>query len=254
MVRLLLTPLVLLLALAGVARSQGMPPVDVALVLAVDASGSIDDEEFALQRQGIATAITHPRVLTVIQSGHVGAIAIAYVEWGGPGTATTVVGWHMVGGEAQAQLFARAVIVAPRSAQSFNAMGDAIDHSAALIAACPCQPIRKVIDISGDNPDNRSRRPVAVARNAAMAAGITVNALAVVGETYPPDQKPWLVTDYETHVIGGAGAFVMAARGRDDFTRALLDKLVIEMSGTTRPAGHPDHNDASFETPLRGSS
>lgn len=233
MVRLLLTPL--LMVLASGAWAQANPPVDVALVLAVDASGSIDADEFALQRQGIAAAITHPRVLSVIQSGHIGTIAIAYVEWGGPGTATTVVGWHLVGGEAQAAQFAGTVVAAPRSDQSYNAIGDAIDHAAALIAACPCQPIRKVIDISGDNPDNRSKRPAPLARNAAIAAGITVNALAVVAETYPPDQKPWLVANYEAQVIGGAGAFVMAARGREDFTRALLDKLVIEMSGTTPP-------------------
>jgi len=230
MVRLLFTPLIAMMAVAGPASAQSAPGVDVALVLAVDASGSIDDAEFALQRQGIASAVTHARVLSVIQSGHQGRIAIAYVEWGGPGTARTVVDWHLIGDAAQAAGFAGKVLDAPRSYQTYNAIGDAIDHAAALIAACPCQPIRKVIDISGDNPDNRSRRPAPVARNAAIEAGITVNALAVVDETFPADQKPWLVTNYETHVIGGAGAFVMPARGRDDFTRALLDKLIIEMT------------------------
>ncbi|PWR22077.1 DUF1194 domain-containing protein [Zavarzinia compransoris] len=228
MPRIVLVLLGILLALP--ARAEG-PAVDVALVLAVDASGSIDDAEFALQRQGIAGAVTHRRVVEVITRGAIGRVAFAYVEWGGPGSAATMVDWIVVEDAAGAEAFAAAVLAAPRSYQSYNAIGDAITHATALLAACPCSPLRRVIDISGDNPDSRSLLPAPRARDAAMAAGITVNALAILNTPAPPGGRHWLVENYEGRVIGGPGAFVMPAEGRDDFTRALLDKLIIEMTG-----------------------
>src|SRR5690606_8455088 len=109
----------------------------------------------------------------------------------------------------------------------------AITHGAALIASCPCTPIRGVIDISGDNRDNRSLTPAVVARQAAAAQGITVNALAVLdGSRGAPSEsgKPWLVDAYEREVIAGPGAFVIAARDRGDFARALLQKMVREIA------------------------
>src|SRR3546814_15362355 len=94
--------------------------------------------------------------------------------------AQVMVGWMIVEDGASADAFAAAVLAAPRSQQSYNAIGDAIDHAAALLDRCPCQPTRRVIDVSGDNPDNRSVRPAPIARDAAVAAGITVNALAIL--------------------------------------------------------------------------
>lgn len=102
-----------------------------------------------------------------------------------PARAETVVGWHVVGDRAAADALAAAIVAASRSRQSYNAIGDAIDHAAGLFAACGCEATRRVIDISGDNADMRSVRPAAAARDAAVAAGITVNALAILGTTGP---------------------------------------------------------------------
>lgn len=223
--RALFTLLLVLFAVPAFAQTE----VDTALVLAVDSSGSIDADEFSLQKEGIAQAIANPRVLDAVRSGPNRRIAIAYVEWGGPGTAQTVVSWHIVSGKESADEFAAKVGAAQRSYQSYNAIGDAIDHGVELLKACPCRPTRRVIDISGDNADMRSLRPAPVARDAAVAQRITINALAVLssgGSGGHPD----LVGYYETNVIGGRGAFVIAAKGREDFVRAMREKMILEVA------------------------
>ncbi len=206
-------------------------PVDTALVLAVDASGSISDGEFRLQKEGIAEAVTHPRVLQAVTQGPIRRVALAYVEWGGPGTAALVVDWMIVEDLAGAEAFANAVLQAPRSLQSYNAIGDALVLATAALAACPCDPLQRIIDVSGDNPDNRSLVPAPRARDLAVAAGITINALAILQDSaLGPGGRPWLVERYAAEVIGGPGAFVQPAASRADFTEALLDKLVLELS------------------------
>lgn len=218
-------------ALSGAVASPGAPAgaaraeaVDLLLVLAVDASGSIDADEFRLQREGCAEALVHPAVLAAVASQPSGAIGVAVVEWGSPGGAATVVDWHRVDGAASAQRLARAVLDAPRSPQSWNAIGDAVDHAAGLIAAAPWRAARRVIDVSGDGPDMRGLRPVEAARHDAAARGITVNALAIEGA------RPGLGATYEASVIAGEGAFVMTAHSRADFARALRAKLVREIA------------------------
>jgi hypothetical protein len=202
--------------------------VDLLLVLAVDASGSIDEAEFRLQREGYAEALSSPRFLAAVRSGPVGAVAVAMVEWGAPGAAATVVPWMRVGDLASAEALAVAVLAAPRSAQSWNAIGDAIDHSAALIRAAPFRTDRAVIDLSGDGPDMRSLNPVGAARASAAAAGITVNALAIRGA----EARVNLEQYYEREVIAGPSAFVATAKDRRELTPALLAKLVREIAWT----------------------
>jgi hypothetical protein len=236
----------LALVLAGLLWSAGapvqawaqtggdMPRVDVALVLTVDASCSIDTPEFQLQKEGIAGAVADPEVLSTIQSGRNGRIAIAYVEWGAPGGAQMMVDWMLVSDAASAAAFGNAVLVAPRSIQSYNAIGDAIDLAVKLFDACPCRPTRRIIDVSGDNPDNRSRHPAPLARDAAVASGITINALAIIQDgRLGQGGRPWLVEAYERTVIGGFAAFAIAANTRADFARALREKMVLEISGIT---------------------
>ncbi len=227
------------LVIAGIfspASARSEEPVDTALVLAVDASGSIDPAEFALQREGIAAAVTSPDLLDLIGFGQHGTIAIAYLEWGGPGTAQVVVPWAMISDEETAESFATRVLQAERSLQSYNAIGDAIVAGQALLEACPCQATRQVIDVSGDNPDNRSLVPAPLARDRAVAAGIVINALAILQDGYAgASGKPWLVESYQAEVIGGPGAFVMTANNRRDFERALLDKMLLEIAGQPKP-------------------
>jgi hypothetical protein len=231
--RLLLLIFAGFVAWATPARAQ---PVDLLLVLAVDASGSIDPGEFQLQRQGYAEALADARVLGAVRAGRQRAIGVAMVEWGSPGGAVTVVGWHRLADEASAARLAEAVIAAPRSSQTYNAIGDGIAHAAALIAAAPWPAAETVIDVSGDGPDMRGRIPAPLARDAAVAAGITINALAVFSPEgavalgrEPLDQA------YERDVIGGPGAFVMVARDRSEFAQAILAKLVREIAGMPGP-------------------
>lgn len=221
--------LVLPPALAAGRAAAQEAAVDLLLVLAIDASGSIDADEFRLQREGCAEALTHPAVLSAIGAGPRSAIGVALVEWGAPGGAATVVDWQRVGDRASAEALARAVTEAPRSRQSWNAIGDAVDHAATLIARAPWIARERVIDLSGDAPDMRSLNPVGIARQAAAAQGITVNALAIEGG------RPGLTRTYEETVIAGDGAFVMTAETRADFARALRAKLIREIAA--RPGG-----------------
>jgi hypothetical protein len=219
-----------LLALApGTALAQ-TSAVDLALVLAVDASGSIDADEFRLQREGYAEALTHPSVLAAIQGKAHGAIAVTMVEWGAPAGAATVVGWHRVADAASAQALAAAVLMAERSPQTWNAIGDALAHCTALLLGAPFRVTERVIDLSGDGPDMRSRIGAAEARDAAVAAGIQINALAVATAGQVTRFGEPLAETYRREVIGGPGAFVVSAEDRRDIARALRAKLVREIA------------------------
>lgn len=220
----------------GLAAAQAAPTVDLLLVLAMDASGSIDADEFRLQREGLAEGVTHPAVLAAIASKPNGAIAVAMVEWGSPGGAATVVDWMAVRDVASAAALAEAIRAAPRSRQSYNAIGDAIAHSAALIAAAPFRSEDRVIDVAGDGPDMRSYMPATEARDAAVAQGITVNALAIEVSPVTRFGEP-LRLHYEREVIGGPGAFVIAAETRQDFARAMRAKLIREIAGVPHGVG-----------------
>jgi hypothetical protein len=211
--------------------------VDLLLVLAVDASGSIDQDEFELQREGIAEAIGHPAVLGAIRSKPGGAVGVAMVEWGSPGGAATVVDWLRVADQASAAAAAQAMRQAPRSPQSFNAIGDALVHAGALLAAAPWRapPGRapeRTIDVSGDGPDMRGLVRASVARDALVAQGVVINGLAIEVSSNWRDGR--LAAIYERDVIGGPGAFVMRAEDRRDFARAMRAKLIREIA--TSPA------------------
>ncbi len=228
--RIVLSLIVLLSCASARAQDAGLN-VDLALVLSADASGSIDEKEFALQREGIAGAISDPAVFAAIKGGRYGRIAVTLVEWGTPGAPVQVVRWHIIGSTERAEDFAMDVRRAPRSPQSYNAIGDGMALGIALIDGCACRPTRKVIDVSGDNPDMRSHVPSLAARDLAVKAGITVNALAILNDGRTgPNGRPWLVEVYEREVIGGPGAFVIPANTRADFDRALRQKLIQEIA------------------------
>lgn len=224
------------LAAGGPAAAQAAPAVDLLLVLAMDASGSIDPDEFRLQREGLADSVSHPQVVAAIASKPLGRIAVAMVEWGSPGGAATVVDWTEVRDAASAQALAAALRDAPRSRQSYNAIGDAIAHSAALIAAAPFRAEDKVIDVAGDGPDMRSYLPAPEARDAAVERGIVINGLAIEIAPVTRFGEP-LGLHYERHVIGGPGAFVISAQDRRDFARAMRAKLIREIAGRAHGLG-----------------
>lgn len=223
--------LALLLAATAPAAAEAGEPVDLELVLLGDASWSIDSGELALQRQGSGDAFTDPRVLDAIAQGAIGAIAVAYVEWAASFSTDIVVDWRVIRDRSSAEAFAAALRNAPRRAQGFNAIGPGIALATTMIANNDFDGTRAVIDVSGDGPDLGAPR-ADEARDKAVAAGITVNALAIEArsESAYTNGIP-LATNYAEHVIGGPGAFVAVARGMESFRDAILAKLVREISG-----------------------
>ncbi len=216
-----LAALCCIVLLAGAVRAQD---VDLELVLSVDSSGSIDGHEFALQRMGYARALTHADVLAAIARGPHRAIAVAFVEWSGPEISTEVVPWTRITDAASAHAVAGRIVAAPRTIfGGGTALGGAIDHGMALLARNPYRGVRRVIDISGDGPNNRGRWP-AEARDEAVAQGVTINGLAI------EDFDFGLVEHFRDEVIGGPGAFVLTANGFDDFARAVVKKLKRELN------------------------
>jgi len=214
---------------AARATAAQSAPVDLLLILAVDASGSIDPDEFTLQREGIAESVAHPAVLAAIRSQPRAAIGVAMIEWGSPGGAELVVDWHRIGDAASAAVAARAMRDAPRSPQSYNAIGDALMLAGEVFGAAPWPAAERTVDVSGDGPDIRSRVPAPQARDALVAAGVVINALAIEAGSNWRDGR--LAALYERDVIGGPGAFVVTAGDRRDFARALRAKLVREIAG-----------------------
>ncbi|WP_424813894.1 DUF1194 domain-containing protein [Roseococcus sp. YIM B11640] len=215
-------------ALAAPARAQ--EAVDLLLVLAMDASGSIDEDEFRLQREGYADALAHPQVLAAIRSKRRGAVAIAILEWGSPGASAAIVDWRRVADAASAQALGEALLKAERSPQSYNAIGDALDHAGRLLRAAPFAADQQVIDLSGDGPDLRSLRRAPDVRDELVARGVVINALAIAASGMVTRFGERLEETYRREVIGGPGAFVATAEDRRDIARALRAKLVREIA------------------------
>ncbi|MBN2631883.1 MAG: DUF1194 domain-containing protein [Rhodobacteraceae bacterium] len=203
--------------------------VDLELVLLADASGSIDEEEITFQRQGYATAITHPDVVYAIRSTMTGSIAVTYVEWAA--NQAVVVDWAVIDSEAAAQAFAARLLGPPRLATGRNAIGAALLEGKRLIETNQITSLRQVIDFSGDSVGNYSGPRIADARAEVLAAGITINGLPILRDGRAAD----LAAAYEAQIIGGPGAFVVAATSRATFAEAVRRKLVLEIASTPAP-------------------
>lgn len=198
--------------------------VDLQLVLAVDASGSVSNERFILQQRGYSSAFRNPRLLEAIRSGTIRSIAVTMTQWTGSEQQIQVVPWRQIGNEASMLAFADAIDDAPR--QLFGggtSISGAIDHAVMLFPKNGFISERRVIDISGDGANNRGRA-AAEARDDAVRAGIGINGLPILTLEPSLDQYYW------DHVIGGPGAFVIVAETYDTFAEAVLKKLVIEIS------------------------
>jgi hypothetical protein len=217
---------VLLLVMAGWAGAQLAPSthVDLQLVLAVDASGSVDETRFGLQKQGYAAAFRNRQVLNAIRSGQTQAISVTMVQWTGPALQIQVVPWTRVGDEESAAALADAIAAAPRRLFSGGtSISGAIDYAMTLWRTSPYQGSRRVIDVSGDGANNRGR-PTALARDDAIREGVAINGLPILA------LEPDLDHYYENNVIGGPGAFVVAAKSYDNFADAILKKLINEIA------------------------
>ena len=213
--------------------------VDLELVLAVDASRSIDAFEYRLQRMGYAKAMTHPAVVGAITSGPLRRIAISYVEWSGAFQQATLVGWTIVDGKASAAAFARKLTDAPRRFLGGTSISGAIGYSFRMFKENGIRGARQVIDISGDGANNRGV-PVVTARDMAVRAGITINGLAVLCRhcSGPPNDYD-LELAFRDLIIGGNGAFVISADNAGTFADAVRKKLILEIADTS-PTGNTD--------------
>jgi uncharacterized protein DUF1194 len=223
MFRLLALAVVIWMSLAASAET---PLVDLKLVLAVDASGSVDDAEFALQMQGIAQAFRDPAVLAAIKSGPAKRIAVNLVTWAQHEVPKVSVGWFVVGDEASAERFAEAVSVFPRQVNGATGMGEGIAASLRELDASGFTAPREVVDVSGDGAETPARDYVVMipqARDMAASRGVTVNGLVILGEA---GVEEW----YQRNVLVGAGSFLMVARDYGDFAEAIRRKLLREIT------------------------
>lgn len=223
-----------LLILALLATPLRAEDVELELVLLADASGSIDRAEIEFQRQGYASAITDPEVLNAIARSAYGRIAVTYVEWAAAGMEDVVVPWTVIEGPESAAAFAEALIPPPRRAFGRNAIGSALLFGKRLIEENDIEGWRKVIDFSGDSANNWNGPSIEEARTEVLAAGITINGLPILcldcsGRPSNAD----LERIYEERIIGGLGAFVVTADGRESFADAVKRKLILEISGLT---------------------
>ncbi len=217
-------------------RHRSLPTryVDLELVLAVDVSLSMDNAEQRLQRDGYVAAFRDPQIHKAIQSGPNGRIAVTYLEWAGGGIQSVVLGWQVLATPADANAFADALATKPISRNLMTSISAAIDVSADLFDRNDVKGLRRVIDVSGDGPNN-SGGLVEDARDRAGKAGITINGLAIVvapgrGE-YSYFDLPDLDRYYKDCVITGPGAFMLSIKKREEFATAIRQKMLLEIAG-----------------------
>ncbi len=225
-----------LIAAPAGAGAQGLP-VDLELVLAVDVSGSVDEIEMRLQREGYIAALRHPDVIEAIQRGMVGRIAVTYFEWAGDDYQRTMLDWTVIEDASGAEAFADALAEAPMATAHWTSLSAAIDYAVPLFQDNGIEGARRVIDLSSDGYNNRGR-PVEAARDQAIATGITINGLPMVNNRPNPWGGPAAELDryFEEKVIGGPGAFLMVTTDYTAFASAILSKLLLEIAGETPPS------------------
>ena len=209
----------LLLASPGWSETR---KVDLALVLAIDVSGSVNEERWRLQRQGYETAFKSPEVIQAITSGQHKAIAVTMVEWAGQRHQKQVIEWTVISDETGAVAFASAMLEAPRIYTDWTSISGAIDFAAALFDDSGVEAGRKVIDVSGDGVNNQGRA-VDDARAEAVARGIVINGLAILSDYEYLDEY------YQEHVVGGPGAFMVVVKDYSTFSQGVQAKLVREI-------------------------
>lgn len=241
------TRLIGVLAALGLGASvASAETVDLQLVLAADVSISVDNQEFELQRQGYAAAITSEQVLSAIRAGPHHAIAVCFIEWSGPSKQRVVADWTVIRDGEMATVFANTLRAAPRSFADATAIGSAIDFAMRYFEQSGIESDRRIIDISGDG-DSNSGRPVEYSRDDAVRAGVVINGLAIVNEHPLPgfighiQPVGGIGHYYRTRVAGGQGSFVYQIDSFDGFAEAIERKLLTEIASLdsgTRAAWH----------------
>jgi hypothetical protein len=221
--------LFLLLILALPARAE---EVDLELLLLVDISRSMSPAELELQRRGYAEALRSDSVAAALGRSLTGRIALAYVEWAGEFRHNVVQDWTLIESRADLDAFAASLERRETVTQSRTSISSALRHGAFLLEANGLEGLRRVIDISGDGPNNQGGL-VTRARDEVLAQGITINGLPLM--TFDAGTAMWRIDDLDVYytecVVGGPGAFVLPVRDWTDFAGAVTRKLVLEIAG-----------------------
>jgi hypothetical protein len=214
---------------SGLARAQPAS-VDVLLVLAIDVSRSVTDEEAVLQRDGYRGAMTDPAVLAAIANGPLGSIAVAYFEWARYDYQDLIMPWTRIAGAADAHGWADRLGALPRQSVTWTSISGALRYAGTLLAAAPFEGTRRVVDVSGDGANNNGP-PAEPERDALVASGVTINGLPIINR-HPRFGRMELDVDryYADSVIGGPGAFFIVAEDFGAFSDAIKRKLLQEIS------------------------
>lgn len=225
-----------LAALASVPPAEAQEPVDVELVIAVDVSLSMSPEELLIQRDGYAAALRHDEVVNAILDGMHGRIGFVYFEWASSSTQRVIVPWTAIGSRADAERVADMLTAAPPSSARRTSISGAMSFAADLFAEGRFHGMRRVIDISGDGPNNQGA-PVEAARDALVAKGIVINGLPLM--TNGGLTSSFSIDDldqyYSDCVIGGPGSFMVPVNDWSQFPEAVRRKLVVELAGVREP-------------------
>src|SRR6267378_3909328 len=213
-------------------NKDNTPSVDVELVLAVDVSYSMDMDELAIQREGYAQAIVSKEFLQALKSLPNGKISVTYFEWAASSDQKIIIPWRLIDGPETADAVADEILKTPIRRASRTSISGAINFALPLFDEDPYHGLRRVIDISGDGPNNNGG-PVTVARDAALEKGIIINGLPIMVKepSYSTMDIDNLDFYYEDCVIGGPGSFVVSIKDRDKFKEAIRTKLLLESCG-----------------------
>ncbi|MBW7960847.1 DUF1194 domain-containing protein [Bradyrhizobium sp. BR 10261] len=213
--------------------------VDVELILAVDVSYSMDMDELAIQREGYAQAIQSKEFLQALKAGPNGRIAVTYFEWAASSDQKIIIPWRLIDGPETADAVAAEILKTPIRRASRTSISGAIGFAMPLFDEDPYHGLRRVIDISGDGPNNNGG-PVTVARDLALEKGIIINGLPIMVKepSYSTMDIDNLDYYYEDCVIGGPGSFVIAIKDREKFKEAIRTKLLMEVAGRTPTVMH----------------
>jgi hypothetical protein len=221
-------------ALQRVDAKESAAHVDIELILAVDVSYSMDMDELAVQREGYAQALVSKEFLQALKTGPTGKIAITYFEWAASSDQKIIIPWRVIDGPETADAVANEILKTPIRRASRTSISGAINFAMPLFEENPHRGLRRVIDISGDGPNNNGT-PVTLARDTALEKGIVINGLPIMVKepsfsTMDIENLDWY---YEDCVIGGPGSFVISIKDREKFKEAIRTKLVLEVAGRT---------------------
>ncbi|MBR0713437.1 DUF1194 domain-containing protein [Bradyrhizobium liaoningense] len=216
------------------AAEKDAQAVDVELILAVDVSYSMDMDELAIQREGYAQAIQSKEFLQALKAGPNGRIAVTYFEWAASSDQKIIIPWRLIDGPETADAVAAEIMKTPIRRASRTSISGAINFAMPLFDEDPYRGLRRVIDISGDGPNNNGG-PVTVSRDAALEKGIVINGLPIMVKepSYSTMDIDNLDYYYEDCVIGGPGSFVVSIKDREKFKEAIRTKLLLEVAGRT---------------------